>query len=120
MRRSWLWLVVCSVLWGVGVDVRAESVGAPDVAWTDSPPDAGTACEREEPGIDPPEGDVPANWPFFTFTLIGARRDARDVRLIRVSDGAEVPIVVRSGLDVRAFPLEDLVPGEDYDLQHPA
>jgi hypothetical protein len=65
---------------------------------------------------------VPANWPLFEISLAGSGFDATSTRLVRRSDGVDVPVVAESVplLQVRVAPLEDLVVGETYDLLHPS
>lgn len=79
------------------------------------PPDMGPACTLAGLDTDPPAGDVPANWPIFTFVgADGLRLDTSTVRLVRVSNGVAVRL---ASPDVA--PLANLVVGEDYDLYHP-
>jgi len=108
--RAPVHLLALSVALGsflVTASVRAESaVYRPDLA----PP-----CTPADLETEPAAGDVPANWPIFTFVGGDGRGlDWSTVRLVRVSDGAAVPLAAPL-----VAPLARLVVGEDYDLYHP-
>jgi len=79
------------------------------------PPDFGPRCTRADAAVNPPAGDVPANWRLFSFARGTLALDYRTVRLVRVSDGSTVPFAASNTFS----PLSSLVVGEEYDLYHP-
>jgi hypothetical protein len=94
----------------------ASLLGAPSVrAESGMLPDLGPPCTVAGLETDPLAGDVPANWPIFTFVGADGRRlDWSTVKLVRVSDGVDVLLATPY-----VAPLANLVVGEDYDLYHP-
>lgn len=85
--------------------------------------DAFVSCAYGTPEVTPPAGSIPANWPSFTIALLGTSVNAESTRMTRMSDGHVVPLAfaTRSGAGspVEYAPLEPLVVGETYVVDHP-
>ena len=101
-------LLLALVVSGAATRARAESGALP--------------CRPGALMVAPAAGDVPANWPFFEYSGLPSPSGGFNwtaVRLERVRDGVVVPTVSSAHWPTGVAPLEDLVPGEDYDLYQP-